>query len=93
MEFIYLAQTQTGNYERLSVSNILSSSTQSFGPETERICFTPKTGIDEVIPHMPVVVVFFFLPSSDKAISRGAVNLRDFKFAYGQISGLDYWDC
>ena len=42
-----------------------------------------------MILPMPV----FFLSSSEKAISRGAVNLGDFNFAYGQIAGLDYWDC
>ena len=60
MKFIYVAQTQTGNYHHLSVSNTLSLSTRSnlFGAETECICFTTKTGIDEMILPMPFFVIF-----------------------------------
>ena len=87
LEFIYLAQTQTGNYHHLSVSNILSLSTRSnlfwswnrvhLFYERDRYWRSDST-------------YAFFSSSSDKGISRGTVNFRYVNFTYGQIEGLDY---
>ena len=91
LEFIYLAQTQTGNYHHLSVSNILSLSTRSnlFWSWNRVHLFYDK----DMYWQSDSTYAFFFLSSSHKAISRGTVNFRFFYFTYGQIEGLDYCDC